>query len=62
MGMIGADQFERMRDGAIYVNSARAALHDLDALTKALQAGKLSEPASTISRARCSRPTIRCSR
>ncbi len=42
MGMIGADQFDRMRDGAIYVNSARAALHDLDALTGALQSAKLS--------------------
>lgn len=42
MGMIGADQFGCMRDGAIYVNSARAALHDLDALTTALESGKLS--------------------
>ena len=42
LGMMGADQFARMRDGAIYLNSARAGLHDLDALTAALQSGKLA--------------------
>jgi D-3-phosphoglycerate dehydrogenase len=31
-----------MRDGAVYVNTARAGLHDLDALTGALRSGKLS--------------------
>jgi D-3-phosphoglycerate dehydrogenase len=41
-GLIGADQFARMRDGAIYVNSARAMLHDTDALVAALQSGKLA--------------------
>jgi D-3-phosphoglycerate dehydrogenase len=40
-GMIGAEQFAAMRDGTIYINSARAQLHDLDALTAALQSGKL---------------------
>jgi D-3-phosphoglycerate dehydrogenase / 2-oxoglutarate reductase len=40
-GMIGAPQFARMRDGAIYLNTARAVLHDTDALVDALQAGKL---------------------
>ena len=35
----------RGRDGAIYVNTARAALHDLDALTDALASGKLSAAA-----------------
>lgn len=40
-GMIGAVQFERMKDGAIFVNSARAMLHDTDALVAALQSGKL---------------------
>lgn len=42
LGMIGADQFARMRDGAVYLNTARAGLHDLDALTAALESGKLS--------------------
>jgi len=41
-GMMGAKQFAAMRDGAIYVNSARAGLHDTDALVAALQAGKLA--------------------
>lgn len=40
-GMIGAAQFARMKDGAIYLNTARAMLHDTDALVDALQKGKL---------------------
>ncbi len=40
-GMIGADEFGRMRDGAIYLNTARAGLHDPDALVSALESGKL---------------------
>ncbi|MGQ0803329.1 MAG: NAD(P)-dependent oxidoreductase [Actinomycetota bacterium] len=40
-GMIGAEQFGRMKDGAIFVNSARAMLHDTDALVAALETGKL---------------------
>ena len=40
-GMIGAAQFERMRDGAVYLNTARAMLHDTDALVAALQSGHL---------------------
>jgi D-3-phosphoglycerate dehydrogenase len=41
-GVIGAEQFAAMRDGAIFVNSARAQLHDTDALVAALQRGKLA--------------------
>jgi D-3-phosphoglycerate dehydrogenase / 2-oxoglutarate reductase len=40
--MISAAQFERMRDGAIYLNTARAMLHDTDALVAALQSGHLA--------------------
>jgi D-3-phosphoglycerate dehydrogenase len=40
-GMIGATQFERMREGTIYLNTARAMLHDTDALVAALQSGHL---------------------
>jgi D-3-phosphoglycerate dehydrogenase len=40
-GMIGPDQFARMKDGAVFLNTARAMLHDTDALVAALQAGKL---------------------
>jgi D-3-phosphoglycerate dehydrogenase len=41
LGLMGADQFAAMREGAVYINSARAGLHDLDALTKALASGHL---------------------
>jgi len=40
-GMIGAPQFERMKKGAVYLNTARAALHDTDALVAALQRGTI---------------------
>ncbi|MGH9013210.1 MAG: NAD(P)-dependent oxidoreductase [Acidimicrobiia bacterium] len=40
-GMIGADQFARMKDGAVYLNTARAMLHDTEALVAALRSGKL---------------------
>jgi D-3-phosphoglycerate dehydrogenase len=42
LGLMSADRFARMRAGAIYVNSARAGLHDLDALTAALASGHLA--------------------
>ncbi len=42
IGMIGPDEFAAMRDGAVFLNTARAALHDLDALVAALESGKLS--------------------
>jgi D-3-phosphoglycerate dehydrogenase / 2-oxoglutarate reductase len=41
-GMIGAEQFARMKDDAIYVNTARAMLHDTDALVAALEPGRLA--------------------
>jgi D-3-phosphoglycerate dehydrogenase len=41
-GMIGPDQFTRMRDGVIFINAAREDLHSRDALTDALQSGKVA--------------------
>ena len=41
-GMIGAAQFAAMRDGAVFINTARAELHDHDALVGALSAGKVA--------------------
>jgi D-3-phosphoglycerate dehydrogenase len=40
-GMIGAKQFAAMRDGVVFLNTARAALHDTDALVDALRNGKV---------------------
>jgi D-3-phosphoglycerate dehydrogenase len=40
--MIGDKQFARMREGAIYLNTARAGLHDTDALVAALERGQLA--------------------
>ena len=40
--MIDADAIDRMKDGAVYLNTARAGLHDLDALGDALASGKLA--------------------
>ena len=40
-GMIDAAAVARMRPGAVYLNTARAGLHDLGALTDALAAGHL---------------------
>ena len=39
--IMGAAQFAAMKPGAIYLNSARAMLHDTDALVAALQSGHL---------------------
>lgn len=41
LGMMGADQFAAMEPGAVYLNTARAGLHDLDALTDAVRSGHL---------------------
>lgn len=40
-GLIGADQFARMRPGAVFVNTARGPLVDYDALYDALASGHL---------------------
>jgi len=45
LGMMGRREFGQMREGAVYVNTARAGLHDLDALTDALESGHLSAAA-----------------
>lgn len=41
-GMIGAEQFAAMRDSVVFLNTARAQLHDTDALVEALRAGKVA--------------------
>jgi D-3-phosphoglycerate dehydrogenase len=43
--MMNAERFARMKKGSVYVNTARAGLHDLDALTAALQSGHLGAAA-----------------
>ena len=40
--MMGADQFAAMKPGATYLNTARAALHDTDALVASLESGHLA--------------------
>ncbi|EFG76292.1 4-phosphoerythronate dehydrogenase [Mycobacterium parascrofulaceum ATCC BAA-614] len=42
VGMIGAEQFAAMRDGVVFLNTARAQLHDTDALVGALRDGKVA--------------------
>ena len=42
LGMMGTEQFAAMKPGAIYLNTARAALHDTDALVDALESGHLA--------------------
>jgi D-3-phosphoglycerate dehydrogenase len=40
-GLIGPQQFARMQDGVVFINTARAQLHDTDALVDALRSGKV---------------------
>jgi D-3-phosphoglycerate dehydrogenase len=40
-GLIGAAEFARMREGSVYINTARAGLHDTDALVASLADGHL---------------------
>lgn len=42
VGLIGPKQFEVMRDGAIFINTARAQVHDEDALVGSLRSGRLA--------------------
>ena len=42
LAMMGTEQFAAMRPGAVYLNTARAALHDIDALVAALESGHLA--------------------
>jgi D-3-phosphoglycerate dehydrogenase / 2-oxoglutarate reductase len=42
VGMIGAKQFAAMRDGVVFLNTARAQLHDTNALVDALRTGKVA--------------------
>ena len=41
LGLIDRDAIACMKPGAVYLNTARAALHDIDALTEALTSGHL---------------------
>ncbi len=40
-GMLGAEQFGAMKEGVVYLNTARAKIHDTDALVAALASGQV---------------------
>ncbi|HLI75011.1 MAG TPA: NAD(P)-dependent oxidoreductase [Acidimicrobiales bacterium] len=40
-GMIGPKEFAQMRDGVVFLNTARAQLHDTEGLVEALRSGKV---------------------
>ena len=62
-GLIGAAQFAAMKPGSIYVNSARALLHDTDALVGVAAVGPPRRRRPRPLRGRAPRPpTIRCAR
>ena len=61
--LMGAAQFAAMKPGAIYVNSARAMLHDTDALVARAAVGSPRRRRPRPLRGRAPRrPTIRCAR
>jgi len=41
-GLMNEARFAQMKSGSVYLNTARAGLHDLDALTEALRSGHLA--------------------
>ena len=41
LGLISAERFVKMKEGAVFINSARAGLHDMDGLVAALESGHL---------------------
>ena len=59
-GMIGAAQFAKMKPGAYFVNTARAALLDEPALIEALRSGHLAGAGLDVSRQNRPVPTIPC--
>jgi D-3-phosphoglycerate dehydrogenase len=42
LGLINAERIATMKDGVVYLNAARAALHDDDALVEGLRSGKIA--------------------
>ncbi len=42
IGMFGAEQFARMKDGVMLVNTARGGIYQIDALADALRSGKVA--------------------
>lgn len=44
-GLMSAERFARMKAGSVYLNTARAGLHDLEALVGALRSGHLAAAA-----------------
>ena len=57
--MIGREAFAKMRDGVVYLNTARAKIHDTDALVAALRRARSVRPGSTTSRVSSWPPTTR---
>ena len=58
VGFFGPEQFSWMRSGSVFLNTARAKLHDMAALVEALESGRLSGAGLDHSKAKCSPPAI----